>query len=545
MRSPAQAIAWEIYARNRWALLLAFGLIPFCALLWRIVPPGHELMKVMQVFSVVATFTSIIWVFSYTASDSRGSFSGFPSWMYTLPMSTRALVMWPMLLGAVLMLTATAAWEVTISVCWGVPFQLKHLGWHAVLSVGALLSVQSLIWSLHRFRWIRVVALVVAFYGFLYVALVGHTWNFPGGPAVWLTGVAFTIPVAIASGIAGVERDRRGRWEGWTGKLLDRLVDLIPRRSGRFTSAAHARLWLEWRRKVFFAAAVFGFIMALLVFMYPLPAALYLSPVPTLLNFCGPFVGMVFVAGVIGNGIAKSDPWARELALHPIAATRPSSTAEIVFAKMKSAFAVVLLGWTLFAILLFPVIALSSHHLGWQSEPALRFWQDFTVNYPRFWQWLSHPLVILALIAATWHTAVQTMAVVLTGNKRRMVFSAWQGIIVMMAVGGCVVWLVKNPSKVDVFLRVLPWFLAAMMALKAYGTIRAFVAVKRLVPRRDLLILAGLWLLVATLVLTAGFLAHLAHGLPVSILWTLVLWQFFPSGEIPQCVLALTTNRHR
>jgi len=265
MRSPAQAIAWEICARNRWALLLAFGLIPFCALLWLIVPPGHELVRVVHVFSIVATFTSLVWVFSYTANDMRGNFSGFPSWMYTLLMSTKALVICPMLLGATLMLLATVAWETTISLCWNASFQLRHVSWHAVLAIGALLSIQALIWSLHRFRWIRVVALVLIIYAFLYVALVGHTWSFPGGEMIWLGCVALTIPVAIAAGIAGVERDRRGRWEGWTGKLLERLLDLIPRRSGRFQSAAHARLWLEWRRKGFFAAVAFGFIMALWV----------------------------------------------------------------------------------------------------------------------------------------------------------------------------------------------------------------------------------------------------------------------------------------
>jgi len=253
---------------------------------------------------------------------------------------------------------------------------------------------------------------------------------------------------------------------------------------------------------------------------------------------------MVFVAGIIGNSIAKSDLWTRELAFHPIAATRPSSTAGGVFAKMKAALGAVLLGWTLFAILLIPVIA-SSSRMEWPSEQALRFWQDFSANYPRYWRWLSNPLVILALIAATWHTVVQAMSVVLTGNKRRILLNAWQGIIVMMLVGGCVVWLVKDPSKVDVFLRILPWFLTAVMVLKTYGTARAFMAVKTLVSHRDFLILAGLWLLVAMLMLTAGFLAHFAYGLPVSVLWTFVLWQFFPSGEIPQCVVALNANRHR
>src|ERR1041384_8579903 len=113
MRSPAQAIAWEICVRNRWALLFAFGLIPFCALLRWVVPPGHELVKVIHTLSAIMTMTSLVWVGSYTANDSRGRFAGFPSWMYTLPLRTSALVICAMLVGCVLMLAAVIAWEFT------------------------------------------------------------------------------------------------------------------------------------------------------------------------------------------------------------------------------------------------------------------------------------------------------------------------------------------------------------------------------------------------------------------------------------------------
>src|SRR6266545_4078469 len=110
MRSPAQAIAWEICSKNRWALLFAFGLIPFCALL-SFIAPDHEVVKGLHVFCVIATFCSLIWVCSYTANDARGRFSGFPSWMYTLPLRTSALVICPMLFGCILMSTAVVAWE--------------------------------------------------------------------------------------------------------------------------------------------------------------------------------------------------------------------------------------------------------------------------------------------------------------------------------------------------------------------------------------------------------------------------------------------------
>ena len=34
-------------------------------------------------------------------------------------------------------------------------------------------------------------------------------------------------------------------------------------------------------------------------------------------------------------------------------------------------------------------------------------------------------------------------------------------------------------------------------------------------------------------------------GMLPAVLWSLVLWQFFPAGEIPQCVISLSENRHR
>jgi hypothetical protein len=544
MRSPAQAIIWEICAKNRLSLLFAFGLIPFCALLWILAGPGHEIVKMVHVFSNIATFVSIIWVSTYTANHSRGRFSGFPSWMYTLPLRTFALVLYPMLLGFFLTFVAVVAWELTTSRYWGAPFEWKHLGWHVLLFVGALFSVQALVWSLHRFRWIRVVALVAVIYGFLYVGLVAHTFNFFGGAALWFAGVSLTIPLAVAGAIAGVERDRHGGWQGWTGKMVEYLLDLIPRRRNRFASAAGAQFWIEWRRKGVFLVVVFGFSMALSMCLFPLGAALYLRPVETMFHFSYPFLLMIVFGGILGSAIAKSDAWSPELGIHSTVATKPMSTSALVFAKMKAAAVVTFLGWVLFAVLLVPVIALHGRFFWW-SDAAPNFWSDFPTNYPRFRQWISNPVVILALVAVTWHTVVQTMAVALTGNKRRIVMRAWQGMIVLAVVIGTALWLYKDRSKADVVFRFLPWFTMMMMGLKTWGTVHAFAAAKATVSSRDFLILVGLWLFIVSLVISAGILAHIAHGLPTALLWLLVLWQFFPSGEIPQCVVALQSNRHR
>jgi len=544
MRSPAQAIVWEVYAKNRWALLFAFGLIPFCALLRCFVPPGHELLNFVFVFSGIATFVSLVWVFSYTANDARGRFSGFPAWMYTLPSRTVTLVLRPMLLGCVLVLAAVVLWEFTITRCLGMSFELKYLCWHALLFVGTLFSVQALVWSLHRFRWIRVVALVVVIYAFLYVGLVGHTFNFHGGAVLWFAGVSFAIPLAVAGAIAGVARDRHGSWQGWTGKLLERLLDLIPRRTSAFASVARAQLWFEWRRKGIFLVLVFGGLMALSMCLFPLGAALYLRPVETLFHFSYPFLLMIIFGGVIGSAIAKSDMWSSELGIHPVVSTRPISTGALVFAKMKAAALVACVGWMLFIILLVPVIALHGR-VYWWSDAAPYFWRDFPTSYPVFWNWLSNPVVAVALVGATWHTAVQSMAVALTADKRHIIRNAWQGMTVLALVIGVALWLFKDQSKVEIVFRFLPWLTVAIMAFKTWGTVAAFASAKALVSQRDFFVLAGLWMLVASLVLAAGFLAHVAHGMPAALLWLLVLWQFFPSGEIPACVVALARNRKK
>src|SRR5436305_5740454 len=95
-------------------MLVAFGMHPLCMLARWVIPPRHEIVEVIQAFSCLITAVSLIWVFSYTANDSRGRFSGFPSWMYTLPLRTTMLVFWPMLLGTLFMAVAVTLWEITI-----------------------------------------------------------------------------------------------------------------------------------------------------------------------------------------------------------------------------------------------------------------------------------------------------------------------------------------------------------------------------------------------------------------------------------------------
>jgi hypothetical protein len=546
MHSPVSAIVWEIWAKNRRTLLVAFGLIPLCALGQNVIPPGKEMASFTQSLCVMITVVSVIWVCSYTANDSRGRFSGFPSWMYTLPLRTSLMVMWPVLLGAVLISAAVSLWEITICRYWGIPIEAQNLGWHVLLMIGCMAWIQALVWSLHRFRWIRIVALVAIIYGFIYVGLVGHVWKFQGGASLWFGGVSIGTLLAVVAAIAGVERDRRGEWVGWTGRLLEFILDSIPRRRGGFPSPAKAQLWFEWRRRGILLGVFLGVPLPLAMMLIPLPEALYLDPIETLVSFSLPFWFLLFIAQAIGGAVAKSDPWSAELSLHPLVATKPQSTAALVFAKMKSAAAITALGWILFIILSVPVIAWCNQ-ANWPNEQARRFWPDFAINFPRVWKWISNPLVIVAMLVVTWHGITQAMSVTLTGSKSRVLRATWTAAIVWALLIAVAVWAFKEPDRTRVllFFRVLPVFTIALLGWKLFRAITAFAAARRLLSRRHFYVLFGLWLTVAALVLIAALVARVDAGISSTILWFVVILQIFPAEEIPACVVALAGNRHR
>jgi hypothetical protein len=546
MHSPAQAIVWEICARNRRTLLVAFGLIPFCALCEWFTPPGHESIAVLQTFSILVTIVSLVWVCSFTANDSRGRFSGYPSWMYTLPLRTWRLVVWPAVLGAAMMIFAVSLWEVTVCRYWGIRIEARNVAWHVLATTGGLISVQALVWSLHRFRWIRIVALVAAIYSFLYVGLVAQLWQFTIGVQHWFAGGAAAILLAFGAAVAGVERDRRGEWVGWTGKLLESLMDLLPRRRGHFHSAAGAQFWFEWRRKGFLLAFFFGGPLTLALLLIPLPEALYLDPVETLMAFSGPFLLVLFIAGAIGGAMGKSDAWSSELLVHPIVATRPLTTAAMVFAKWKSAALVTALGWLLFCALSVPAI-IWCNHADWPNEGARQFWPEFATAFPRFWKWITNPIVILAMLATTWHAMIQAMSVTLAGSKRRIVFETWRGAITLALIIAVGIWAIRQPSasKVLLLLQWLPLLTLGLTVLKMVLAFRAFHALRKLSSPQEFLGAAAVWICVTTLVVSAAFLARADAGVASTLLWFIVAVQYLPAGEIPGGVVALAQNRHR
>src|SRR5947207_2978090 len=118
MRSPALAIAWEFRRRHRWGLivlasyLIVLAMIKLLILQWqRVNLDDSQSFALVVVVPLAATFTYFLAVFSFGLSgDLAARQSMYPTRMFTLPVTTRALAGLPMLYGSAAM---TILWLAT------------------------------------------------------------------------------------------------------------------------------------------------------------------------------------------------------------------------------------------------------------------------------------------------------------------------------------------------------------------------------------------------------------------------------------------------
>src|ERR1700682_3094161 len=133
MRSPAAAIAWEFRQRHRWGLIALIGYLLVLATIKLVVLArglpinldSPESFAFVVLVPLVATFTYFLAVFTFGLDgDLAARQSMYPARMFTQPVTTAALVGWPMLYGTAAMIIlwlATrlfALWPLGIEVPW-------------------------------------------------------------------------------------------------------------------------------------------------------------------------------------------------------------------------------------------------------------------------------------------------------------------------------------------------------------------------------------------------------------------------------------------
>ena len=261
--------------------------------------------------------------------------SGFPSWMFTLPVRTPWLVIWPMLSSAV---TVALAW-------WAIGrFALNAVGlevpllWPALGLACTLAWIQAVDWSPLGSIAKAIVAGMVL--GGLWTGLLRDDFH---------TATEWSLPVllllAYAAAVAGVSRARRGgRTEGglWQGGAA-RSPGWHWERKRPFVSPQQAQFWLEWRRN----GAFLPLLAACWVVLGTLTIYFSRGGVPAMLQLN--LVLPLLLAPLAGLVLGKPDAWSRQVRLPTFAAGRPLSCGDMVRAKIRMTALSLLLAWVILA----------------------------------------------------------------------------------------------------------------------------------------------------------------------------------------------------
>ena len=546
MRSPAISLGWELWHRNRLASVLVLSAIPICCLV-RSLPVSqliHENLLAFELIGMLMAMTTIFWIHSYVDNDKQGHHMGFPSRLFILPLSTITLITRPVLFGAAAIGLFYFGWSGLIYPKWGLVLPGPWLRCHVLTLAAMMVSLQAIVWSFHRFPWIRFVLLGTVLIGLGAFGILMPVHDFPGlGQSGTIACLAAILVVAYVGAILGVERDRRGGWHGWTSRWFERWLDVLPRRREDFGSQFQALLWFEWRRKGLFLACLFALPPAATVLIFPVPSALYFETTQALLTYAALPIMVAITSSTFGLGLAKSDFWRRDPALHPFIATRPVRPGDLVMAKMKVAALIVLGGLLLVCFLAVPAFNLPR----WLTNEDANFpsWSRFKTENAALIEWASHPLIMLTAFALSWKAMIEGMCIGLTGRTRTILWQSMRGAAIFFLLIFAAIWVSRHPDHFPNWRPVLLWLAAALLLFKVMSALWSLrtARTRRVYSTRQLCWLTLIWSGIAGCVLGSGFLLRLLN-LPNELLFFGVAW-LFPGASLARCALNLAGNRHR
>ena len=537
MRSPAGAFGWQ-FQRYLWPLvpmtayLVVAGLALPSIIGDRRVRFGDEVAAMVLVpFSILFFYYLAAFSFGLTG-DLGARQSIYPARMFTLPIATAALAGWPMLYGVGAMVTLLVTTIVLSRELWRIDVPLL---WPTVLAAVFLAWTQALTWMPYGLNGMRVL-LTVAWLITL-DAIVITAIELQISEASMVAFLAPQLPLAYLTAWYAVARARRGEVPDW--RLFGRR-ERRPRHQRAFTGPAQAQAWFEWRRGG-------GSLPMMVVLVLPFFAALLFipgndTPPVVLAAVAAMLLTPPVMAGFAAGMGSKPSPHASDpLALSPIDATRPVTTAALVAAKLRTTLMSTVAAWLLVAIVVPLALGLSGT---WPtvSDRADAFVD--TVGPER--AIASGLLVVVLLIAATWKKLVQRLYIDLTGRAWIIKSSGFAALFLLIAMFPTIAWLRRSATA-----RVWLWELWPVMAAVLVGikTVMAAWVVTRLHRTRlvaDRVLLVGTLGWVATVLAVYGLLVWMVDTpyVPRYVL-LLIAILIVPIARVSAAPLALDWNRHR
>jgi hypothetical protein len=559
MRSAALPLAWQLWRRHRIGLsllaaswvalpllvgvLIAAGAHPSTALKWTLMPLLFTLSYVVAVFSFALD------------ADLAFPASSFPARLFTLPVPTRSLVVWPMFFGTVAMTCFWTAWN--LAFLWSGAGQTTPVSWWPGFLLAAILAwVQATLWLPVPAAWVRLAALFTSV-GTIGAAAIIAAYQQDVPEWAIAVGLTFALLAAYGTAFVGVRRARHGEIPDW--RWWSRLSDVVTRiRRGRrrtMPSPGDALVWMVERR-------LGGWILPLLTAWCLVPALFLpwiedalalLAAAPDHPGFAAA-VRAVSIPGVLllnllivppglatllGNDLGRLTLSGNGYAISPFLATRPVRTATLVFAKLRLVVRCILASW---AILL-PVA------LGWFVLGG-KYAQAADSDFVRCWGPTGAcgllALTIAGLVGLTWTQAVKALWAGLTGRPwvaaANLIWSLTLGVAAIAVLAG----LKEHPESRATFFALASWLAGAGVVLKvaAAGWVLRVVGRRRLMPSAFLAALVAGWIAAAAGL--AALLCILISGdwVPPHLL-ALGAMLFVPLTRVAAAPLAVEWNRHR
>jgi hypothetical protein len=487
-------------------------------------------------------------IFVYVANllmftDEVGSLSaGYPRRMFTLPVTTRTLVLWPMVIATVSVVTLWLAIALLL---------YYPGGYHPPLDLPALAIAvaitwnQVVAWSPIQSYLIRVYAAIIGFFvllGWPCLLVVQKQASEQGIVALGCVELC----LLFATGVLAVNHSRRGvDWSFGMERAVDwfwSVEERLTRPSQNFQSPARAQDWYESRCHGSFAVGMMGFIVGSVALMQ-----LFVSPEKTLAFRIGlgSMLSMPFVmAGSMGSVLGRVRPlWAKYRRLMTFLAVRPMTTGELVEAKYRLATRVAVQTWLVTVATVAAVILIKG-----QGNNVAEILRGFLGLYPG---WRGATILVLAILFAPvyiWKLLTDSLVPMLTGRRWIADGSVFLAMIILFSIIAAGLWYPLHPEYVTRHLPIIIWLLALVVLVKAVAAGFTFrVALGRGLLHGDSLVrLAVAWTLMAAVTIALVLLVLPATRLPVPVpVMALAALAMMPLGRFALAPLALEWNRRR
>ncbi len=514
MRSPALIMAWQIWTRHRLGLRISAA----CLLLMVITfPPilrnfDSDLVLVLTLIPAALVFTYVANLLLFT--DEVGNLnSGYPRRTFTLPVTTRTLVLWPMLIALIAVLSLWLLISVLVYVRGGYrpPLVLPGLA----LAVAMAWS-QTVSWLPTKSQHVRVYSVVIGFVLLLNAPFLLLVLERASSNELTVIGL-IELPAVCALAFLGVTPARRGdEWSFGLQDLSDRFwatMERLTRQPRSFRTAAQAQLWHEDRCHTWGLKGVTYF-QLFLIYMFAMTSPSRAGNKVTFFITLGCLVGTPFLmASFQGASLGRMYPiWFRQRGFMSFLAVRPILTDEMITAKYRMAARCVLHIWVLVLVMTGSWL-LFKGYAGDMAELSRLFFRA----YPG---WRGPTILGLATMLVpviTWKQLTDNLVPVLTGRKWLADGSVLGNFFLVMCLIVAGLWCGSHPELLIRIIPPLTWLAGAWVIIKALLALLAFrLALRRGVVRvESVLGIGALWLVLAAVTLTLVHLLLPQEGLPV------------------------------